>query len=500
MFKPLRPVAVLLLAMANPLMATEPNGPHTGTDTELESILEGFESDKPAEPALDDILQGFEDEKTDAGDGGQSLEDILQGFDAPQNELDNAATATPAIKPWEWVTLLSLSSSYNYQHRKPGPGFADYRGLSRLRLKLQPELRYKFTRDWDALLSARAFYDFAYRINGRKQYTRQVLDTYESELEIREAYVRGTLHSDFDITLGRQIVVWGKADFVRVVDVLNPLDFREPGMVDIEDLRLPVFMLRGDYYFGDWDLSAIVSPEIRVGKNPAYGSDFYFGTPNLPAPTEAVPADVTHQEFGLALSGRFQGWDLSLHYASVYDDQAYASIRQNQVILHYPRIRLFGVAGNIAWGNWIVKAEAAALDGLRFTAIDDTFSRFDAMLGVDFSGITDTTLTVEAVNRHLLDYQPAIGAIPNATREDEAQLAFSGTTTFLREKLELRALVSLLGFSTSDGAFYRGTVSYELMDAMTLQVGAIVYHAGDSRISQVAARNDRVFVDWRYSF
>ena len=48
--------------------------------------------------------------------------------------------------------------------------------------------------------------------------------------------------------LGRQIVNWGRSDTVRVLDVINPLDNREPGLVDIEDLRLPVTMARVDYF------------------------------------------------------------------------------------------------------------------------------------------------------------------------------------------------------------------------------------------------------------
>ena len=84
-----------------------------------------------------------------------------------------------------------------------------------------------------------------------------MLDAYEQESELREVYLQGALASALDIKVGRQIVVWGKSDNIRITDVLNPIDNREPGLVDIEDVRLPLTMSRLDFYFGDWGLSTM---------------------------------------------------------------------------------------------------------------------------------------------------------------------------------------------------------------------------------------------------
>ena len=42
-----------------------------------------------------------------------------------------------------------------------------------------------------------------------------------------------------------------------MVDVLNPTDSREPGLIDIDDSRLPVTMTQLDYYTGDWNLNLV---------------------------------------------------------------------------------------------------------------------------------------------------------------------------------------------------------------------------------------------------
>ena len=57
------------------------------------------------------------------------------------------------------------------------------RELTRLRSELKLELDADLSPDWQARVSGHGFYDFAYTINGRDNYTDEVLDNYETELE-----------------------------------------------------------------------------------------------------------------------------------------------------------------------------------------------------------------------------------------------------------------------------------------------------------------------------
>ena len=93
------------------------------------------------------------------------------------------------------------------------------------------EIDTKLGKNWSARISGSAAYDAAYDINGRDMYTEDVQDTYISELELLETYVQGSLLRYLDVKAGRQVVVWGKLDNIRVTDILNPLDLREFGVV-----------------------------------------------------------------------------------------------------------------------------------------------------------------------------------------------------------------------------------------------------------------------------
>jgi hypothetical protein len=217
-------------------------------------------------------------------------------------------------------------------------------------------------------VSGHAFYDLAYRINGRDDYTDDVLDNYENEIELDEVYLQGSLTKDLDLKAGRQIVVWGRSDNIRITDVLNPLDLRWPGLVDIEKLRLPATMTKLDYFIKGWRFSGIVLHEVRHNKNPEFGSDFFPGFQPLPgkeSPDEGFAIDNT--QFAVSLDGIFRGWDVSFYFADIYGQNGYLApitmVPVPQFEVKRARIQMLGGALNIAWGNWLFKSEAAFFDG-----------------------------------------------------------------------------------------------------------------------------------------
>lgn len=72
---------------------------------------------------------------------------------------------------------------------------------------------------------------------------------------LREFYVDATLEmSDDDqvsFRLGKQQVIWGRTDLFRVLDIINPVDYSRNNIYDeLEDIRIPMWMLKTDFRFG----------------------------------------------------------------------------------------------------------------------------------------------------------------------------------------------------------------------------------------------------------
>ncbi len=432
----------------------------------------------------------------------EELDDILSGFDdMPTIEPEKVESKPEETSWWSLDGFLRFDSSYNYSHDAPETGQADYRGISKLRTTLQLEVPVKLPRNWKAFFSGQTFYNFAYRLKNRDTFSGDLLDLYESQAEIREAYVSGSPWSGLDIKIGRQIIVWGFADYSRVVDVLNPLDNREPGLVDIEDLRLPVSMSRVDYSYNNWRLTGVAVHEIDFNKDPLYNSDFspFSQTP----PDEAIPSSsIENTELGVALTGNFSGWDVGFYGAYIYDDSYHVETVGQTLGLRHSRLNMGGFSANVVSGSWIWKTEAAWFNGLEFFNLPgETRSRLDALFGFEYSGISDTTIAVEIVNQRLINFEPALELSPDLLKENLTQYIASYRADFLREQLHLTALLTVLGSKFDLGAYQRLSAAYDMFDAFTISGGVLIFYGGEKGLLLDAYKNnDRLFAEAKYSF
>ena len=67
---------------------------------------------------------------------------------------------------------------------------------------------------------------------------------------LRELYI-DTLAGDTEVRVGKQQVVWGTADGIKLLDIINPTDYREFAQNTMEDSRIPVWMIKTDTPVGD---------------------------------------------------------------------------------------------------------------------------------------------------------------------------------------------------------------------------------------------------------
>jgi len=70
-------------------------------------------------------------------------------------------------------------------------------------------------------------------------------ESYTQRDALREAYV-DTQQGDWAIRAGKQQVVWGTADGMKLLDAINPTDFSEMAQNQMEDSRIPVWMINAE--------------------------------------------------------------------------------------------------------------------------------------------------------------------------------------------------------------------------------------------------------------
>jgi len=69
--------------------------------------------------------------------------------------------------------------------------------------------------------------------------------SYTQRDPLREAYI-DTTYGDWLVRAGKQQVVWGTADGAKLLDMINPTDYTEMAQNQMEDSRIPVWMLNAE--------------------------------------------------------------------------------------------------------------------------------------------------------------------------------------------------------------------------------------------------------------
>jgi hypothetical protein len=70
-------------------------------------------------------------------------------------------------------------------------------------------------------------------------------DSYTQNEVLREAYIDTSI-KDWSIRAGKQQVVWGTADGIKLLDMINPTDYTEMAQNSPEDSRIPTWMINAE--------------------------------------------------------------------------------------------------------------------------------------------------------------------------------------------------------------------------------------------------------------
>ncbi len=427
----------------------------------------------------------------------ESVDEALEGFDdtsASSVQVDSEAIDGSISKVTEPVEVLpGLTGKITEQVAYSYHGKARHDNFTSLKSSLLLDYEHKFENGWRFKTNAKAYYDAIYDLRD-ESYSRDELKELRSEVELFDAFAEGSITESIDMKLGRQVVVWGRSDTIRITDVLNPLDNRRPGMVDIEDLRLPVTMAKFDFFMGDWRVTPIAILEHRFTKNPPFGSAFNFRPdPNI---AEASYSDVS---YALSVGGEFSGWDVNFYGARMHDDAGYVDVTSTPKIRH-DKVSMYGAALNILSGSWLFKTELAHFNGLKYTSTQDvSFQRTDALIGTEYNGIADTLISYDISLRHISDYDTRLLNEANPVLKNTYQHAFRVSSDFMNASLTANYLISLYGKKLDEGGFQRIWLKYELGEGINTNVGIVDYIGGSALFDSIK-HNDMIFADISYSF
>lgn len=308
----------------------------------------------------------------------------------------------------------------------------------------------------------------------------------QSGVGLHEAY--GEFFGDFwDVRIGRQIIVWGKADGLRIVDLLCPTDYTEFIALEFDDVRMPINALRVRFLSDIFSIELVGIPIFTPGIMPPEDSPYNttaeqldalgleLDDPSLPkkkiANMEAaarVSFFLPHIDF--AVSALYLWDDFPAMLLETVDDEVL--VTQN-----YSRFFVLGAEFSAPLGDFVLRGEMAAYFNRHFQHSDMSASSkshmLNYMLGVDWYPGNNWTVMLQASSASILGDASLL-----AQSEHTVIATLLLQKKLLREKLTLSNM-TYMGFIDWD-VFNRTSVEYALSDAFHIYLGFDLF-AGDKQ-------------------
>jgi hypothetical protein len=305
--------------------------------------------------------------------------------------------------------------------------------------------------------------------------------------DLREAYVETTF-GPLDIRLGRQVIVWGRADKFNPTDTLTTKALTLL-TTDDEDQRLGITSLALTYNWNDYRLIAVWQPEWRQ--------------PNYPIPplsgialTETDPVDAWQQAaLKLDRSGGKVDWSVSYFYgfnrAPDLKPQGLSGSTLN-IALSHQRIHVAGADAATALGPLGLRAEVAYTHTVDGAGTDPTSQNpsLYGVLGTEYSPVENLTFFGQFVYRHVFNYVDpnSIADLTNANLARQVALLSNqlfenqyGASLRVAHKAfhdTLESELTVVGYLQGGGWLVRPKITYALNDSWRLIGGAQFYGGG----------------------
>ncbi len=327
--------------------------------------------------------------------------------------------------------------------------------------------------------------------------------------ELREAYLDHT-ENHWGLRAGRQLVIWGAADGLRITDLVSPLDMTEFLAQDYDDIRMPVNALRLFVFNDKVRVEAIAVPAFEGYVLPVDASNPWSVLPTgSPLPvvwndTGSRPAfHLSNFEYGGRLSVTLPGVDFSLSGLYTWNKMPVIQYAPSptEITVSPQYYRMGFVGGDISkpLGQFVLRGEAAYNIDKHFSYKPETmrqpqqgFRSLNWLVGVDWYALSEWMLSAQFSTENIFGYEDCI------MQERNNMLA----TLNVSKKL-FNSTLQLSDFTYFDvsnkGWFSRFAADYALSDQIHLLAG-FDWFGGDKGIFGIYKNNSEVWVKAKYSF
>ena len=326
--------------------------------------------------------------------------------------------------------------------------------------------------------------------------------------ELREGYV-GWRNDKVEVTLGRRIIAWGRADRINPTDVISTRDYTRLFAED-EDQRRGSVVATASYAFGDMTATALWAPEFRPNIYPI---------PQVPGlDVRQTAGRFSADQFGLRLDHTGGGFDWAVSYFTGINRNpgarlASLSLTGIAVDAVYSRVQTWGADFATNLGSYGLRGEIAySQPGASKGDLFNQRPFAELVVGADHNITENVNVNLQYVMVQVFSFadpanglSPALGALATeAALVTNQRLRFQHgpalriAYTTLNNALVLEA--SALAFVSDRSFAVRPRATYALTDRVKLLAGADIFTGPKNTYFGQLRRNSTVLSEIRYAF
>lgn len=315
----------------------------------------------------------------------------------------------------------------------------------------------------------------------------------ESDQDLRELYVTWAGDS-WQWRLGQQQIAWGRGDYFRLVDVLNPLDLREFLLPYIDDYSLgrqtrPMAVV--EIYGDSFEHQLVIAPKTQDTRYAPAGADFAIaGRP------EGLPEDDEHERPDIGWRGKtmVDGTDLDFYlFDGLSPDPLYV-VEDGRMVEQQRRRSLVGASFARPAGDWVVRGDLVHLfnEPLQTPEGADNVPKSAALLGLDMTR-NEWTVNLQATVSH------RHGA-PDSLQRDTA---WEASAAVLKDWSKQRLNAGVLWLYNRDvqsSHMLKANLGYRPLNQWYLEAGYIAFSGGQTTQYGQFDDRDRLYLQVRRDF
>ncbi len=327
--------------------------------------------------------------------------------------------------------------------------------------------------------------------------------------ELREAYLDHR-QTNWGFRLGRQLVIWGVADGVRITDLVSPMDMTEFLAQDYDDIRMPVNALRFFVFDERMRLELLAVPTFEGYRLPTDAKNPWSVLPKASSQPFVWSEDGSRPrlrfssvEYGGRISFALPGVDFSIAALHTWTKMPVITYRPLgsyvAVSPQYYRMGFFGGDISKPLGQFVLRGEVAVNVDKHFgyrpeaeAIAQKGFNSLNYLVGVDWYAPHEWVVMAQFATESIWGYEAQI-----------AQPRHHSLLTLSVSKKLLDSTLHLSSFTYLDlnhrSWFSRFTSSYALNDYIQLSVG-YDWFGGNEGMFGLYKHNSEVWIKAKYSF